>query len=92
MLAVYLQQITLQLILVLMRSYKMYKLIKHPNTGEIFSVSKQDGNILLCIPFNPDNTDYQTFKKDLANGAELRDADGNVMTLADTKAFIATLP
>jgi len=31
------------------------------------------------IPFAPDNTDYQTFKKDLANGAQLQDAEGNVI-------------
>ena len=31
------------------------------------------------IPFDPANTDYQTFKKDLANGAELQDAEGNVI-------------
>jgi hypothetical protein len=29
--------------------------------------------------FDPANTDYQAFKKDLANGAELQDADGNVI-------------
>jgi hypothetical protein len=31
------------------------------------------------IPFASDNTDYANFKKDLANGAELFDADGNVI-------------
>jgi hypothetical protein len=43
-----------------------------------------------CIPFDPANTDYQTFKKEVLAGAELQDADGNVMT--DASAFIATLP
>jgi len=43
-----------------------------------------------CIPFDPDNTDYQTFKKEVLAGAELQDADGNVMT--DASSFIATLP
>ncbi len=42
------------------------------------------------IPFNPDNTDYTRFKKEVLAGAELQDADGNVMT--DASAFIATLP
>jgi hypothetical protein len=32
-----------------------------------------------CIPFDPANTDYANFKKDLANGAELQDAEGNVI-------------
>jgi hypothetical protein len=31
------------------------------------------------IPLDPANTDYQTFKKDLADGAELQDAEGNVI-------------
>jgi len=31
------------------------------------------------IPFDPANTDYANFKKDLANGAELQDAEGNVI-------------
>jgi hypothetical protein len=43
-----------------------------------------------CIPFDPANTDYQIFKKEVLAGAELQDADGNVMT--DASAFIATLP
>jgi hypothetical protein len=31
------------------------------------------------IPFDPDNTDYANFKKDLADGAELLDSEGNVI-------------
>ena len=31
------------------------------------------------IPFDPANTDYANFKKDLANGVELQDAEGNVI-------------
>jgi len=31
------------------------------------------------IPFDPANTDYANFKKDLADGAELQDSDGNVI-------------
>ena len=33
----------------------------------------------ISIPFDPANTDYANFKKDLANGAELQDADGVVI-------------
>jgi hypothetical protein len=33
----------------------------------------------ISIPFAPDNTDYANFKKDLANGAELQDSEGNVI-------------
>ena len=44
------------------------------------------------IPFDPANTDYQQFKKEVLAGAELQDADGNVMTQEQADAFIATLP
>jgi hypothetical protein len=45
-----------------------------------------------CIPFDPANTDYAEFKKEVAEGAELQDADGVKMTAKAVKAFIATLP
>jgi hypothetical protein len=44
------------------------------------------------IPFDPANTNYQQFKKDVLNGSELQDADGNVMTQEEAKAFVSTLP
>jgi hypothetical protein len=65
----------------------MYKLL--PNDWQ--------GNSAQCIqrlsdnawiPFALDNTDYQTFKKDLADGAELQDADGNVI---DGIAYLSSL-
>jgi hypothetical protein len=43
------------------------------------------------IPINPDNTDYQAFKKDLANGVELQDANGTAMTASEITAFLASL-
>ena len=43
------------------------------------------------IPFDPANTDYQQFKTDVLGGAELQDADGNVMTQEEAKAFILEL-
>jgi hypothetical protein len=42
------------------------------------------------IPFDPDNTDYANFKKEVLAGAELQDADGNVMTNA--AEYVRTLP
>ena len=55
---------------------------------------KQSGVVRLSdnanIPFDPANTDYANFKKEVLAGAELQDADGNVMT--DASAYIATLP
>jgi len=44
------------------------------------------------IPFAPANTDYQTFKKEVLTGAELQDADGNVMTQEQANEFIGSLP
>jgi len=65
----------------------MYKLYKNLNNQILHVQRLSDG---VYIPFDPDNTDYQTFKKEVLAGAELQDADGNVMT--DASAFIATLP
>jgi len=45
-----------------------------------------------CIPFAPDNTDYANFKKEVLAGAELQDADGNVMTQEQASEFVASLP
>ena len=63
----------------------MYKL-----TSENKGVQRLSDNAF--IPFASDNTDYQTFKRDVLAGAELQDADGNVMTQEEADAFIATLP
>lgn len=41
------------------------------------------------IPFDPANTDYQQFLRDVEAGAELLDADGNII---DGKEFIKELP
>jgi hypothetical protein len=47
---------------------------------------------VYSIPFDPANTDYAEFKKAVAAGAELQDADGVKMTAKAVKAFIAILP
>jgi hypothetical protein len=56
----------------------MYKLQKDSLSGKVVSIGFVE-NTLVSIPIAPDNTDYQTFKKDLADGAELQDAEGNVI-------------
>ena len=71
----------------------MYKLQpNHPITNE-----KPQSVIRLtdmaCIPFDPANTDYANFKKQiLADEAQLQDADGNTMTAEQAKTYVATLP
>jgi hypothetical protein len=69
----------------------MYKLNKNLE-GVVNSVIKTDNEMYFCIPFAPDNTDYAEFKKAVAEGAELQDADGVKMTAKAVKTFIATLP
>ena len=71
----------------------MYKLNKDCE-GNVSSVTKNDGSgLILCIPFDPANTDYQNFKKQInADEAQLEDADGNLMTAEQAKEFVATLP
>jgi hypothetical protein len=44
------------------------------------------------IPFDPANTDYAQFKVDLAEGAQLLDADGNTMSAEQVAEFLQTLP
>jgi len=45
------------------------------------------------IPLDPANTDYANFKKEInAETVELQDAEGNTMTAAEAKAYVATLP
>jgi len=67
----------------------MYKLIKN-SFDKVNVVERLSDNAF--IPFDPANTDYQTFKKEVLAGAELQDADGNVMTQEQASAYIATLP
>lgn len=70
----------------------MYKLIKGMR-NDVSGVQQQVGNILYSIPFANDNTDYARFKKEInEETAQLQDADGNTMTAAEAKAFVATLP
>ena len=67
----------------------MYKLIKDQLLNTINIVFQESKNIY--IPFAPDNTDYQQFKKDLADGVALNDSEGNAMTAEQITAFLGTL-
>ena len=71
----------------------MYKLKRNPITQRINYVNFVANNITMCIPISSDNTDYANFKAQImADEAELQDADGNVMSAEEAKAYIATLP
>ena len=58
--------------------YKLCPIIRNHTEVKAVIRYNDDGSI-SSIPVNLDNTDYVNFKRDLANGAELQDADGNVI-------------
>ena len=69
----------------------MYKLIIDNITNQVSTkiILRIADNAF--IPFDPDNTDYANFKKQiLADEAQLQDAEGVIM--ADAKAYVASLP
>lgn len=46
-----------------------------------------------CIPFDPANTDYANFKREINEGtAQLQDVDGNLMTAEQAKDYVKELP
>ncbi len=66
-----------------------------PMTGQInqHAIRWVSEGIDMGIPFNPDNTDYRNFKKEInEETAELQDAEGATMSAAEAKEFVATLP
>ena len=68
----------------------IYKLLPKPTEG-LQNVMRSIDN--ASIPFDPANTDYQQFKQAINDDtAQLEDADGNLMTAEEAKAFVATLP
>jgi hypothetical protein len=70
----------------------MYKLLSpHEITGEPITAVKRLADNAF-IPFDPANTDFQTFKRNLANGVALSDAEGTAMTADQIKTFLETLP
>ena len=69
----------------------IYKQVNKPNGGLADCVERLSDNAF--IPFDPANTDYQNFKKQInADEAQLEDADGNLMSPEQAKAYVATLP
>ena len=57
----------------------MYKLVNDRETNQLASITKNDGSgVILSIPVNPDNTDYQAYLKWLAEGNTPLPADKEV--------------
>jgi hypothetical protein len=68
----------------------MYKLCKD-SFDNVTCVKRLFDNAF--IPFDPANTDYANFKREINEGtAQLQDADGNLMTAEQAKDFVKELP
>ena len=67
----------------------MYKCLANTSLGTAQCVQRLSDTSF--IPFDPANSDYANFKKEiLADEAQLQDAEGVIM--ADAKAYVASLP
>jgi len=68
----------------------MYKINK-TSFGQVTAIERLSDHAF--IPLDPANTDYQNFKYQINHDeAQLEDADGNLMTPEQAKAYVATLP
>jgi hypothetical protein len=56
-----------------------YKLFIDSMTAQVASVYKITDELTWSVPFDNANSDFVQFKKNLADGAELQDAEGNVI-------------
>jgi hypothetical protein len=66
----------------------IYKMLhKQEGEAQIYARIDDDGLCRLTC-----TAEYPQLKADLLAGAELQDADGNVMTAEAAQAFVATLP
>ena len=73
--------------------YQQPKNISPTNVSPISNVLRiGDDGVIWLIPFSPDNADFQTFKREVVEGVELQDADGNIMAQDQVNEFIKTLP
>jgi hypothetical protein len=66
----------------------IYKMLpKNGDDPQIFARIDDDGLCRLTC-----SAEYPQLKADLLAGAELQDADGNVMSAEAAQAFVGTLP
>ena len=70
----------------------IYKIRSNPDGHRFISRTDDNGQI-WSIPFDPANTDYANFKREINEGtAQLEDADGSLMTAEQAKDFVKELP
>lgn len=73
-----------------MPNSNQYKLFNDPSERLDAIIRLTDEHF---IPFDPANTDYANFKRDILSGtATLQDADGVEMTPAAAQEFVRGLP
>jgi hypothetical protein len=66
----------------------IYKILRTNEDGQtVYARIDDDGKCRLTC-----TAEYPQLKADLVAGAELQDADGNVMSAEAAQAFVATLP
>ena len=53
----------------------IYKLYNSPLTGNLDGVKKQNGNVVICIPIDEANIDYQEYLAWVAEGNTAEAAD-----------------
>ena len=73
--------------------YKTYKLCNATTPEgniEIRAIKRLSDNAF--IPLCKDNADYATSKKDISEGAEVQDAEGNVLDANEVKVLLRDLP
>jgi hypothetical protein len=69
----------------------MYKLSIDSRNNKVHGISRLDDN--AWIPLDPSNSDFIEFKRQInEDESQLQDANGNTMTAAEAKEFVATLP
>ncbi len=73
-----------------MTTYKLYMAGFSETPNAAMTINQQPQ---ISFIFAPQNPDYEAFKAQInADEAQLEDADGNLMSPEQAKAYVATLP
>jgi hypothetical protein len=62
-------------------------------SDKVNAATYEENGVTISFFFVPDTGEYDVFKEQINAGeAELQDADDNLMTPEEAKAYVATLP